>query len=298
MTNIEASVRAQLHNLAKKSGRPLQEYLQHYGLERFLFRLSKSKHANKFILKGGLMFRVWRTASGRPTKDIDLHGFSATSIADLEEVVRDVCSLVNNDGIRFDVASIAGETIKEGADYEGVRVRFLGLLGNARIMMQLDIAFGDVIYPEAIEVDYPTLLNQEAPRLRVYPRETVISEKFQAMVQLGASNSRMKDFYDIWLLSQKFDFSGNVLQRAMQKTFENRKTEMEAHPLALTAKFSKSAMPATQWAAFHRRSKIEGCPEELSSVVQGLQAFLCPLAESIVDGNSFSPHWQPGGPWQ
>ncbi len=296
--NIAASVRARLHNHAKESGRPLQEYLQHYGLERFLFRLSKSEYGYRFILKGGLMFRVWKTASGRPTRDIDLHGITNNSISELENIVREICDIHDDDGINFDSASIEGERIKEGADYEGVRIRFLGFIGRARIPMQLDIAFGDVIHPEAIEVDYPTLLAQACPRLRVYPQETVIAEKFQAMVQLGVANSRMKDFYDIWLLSQEFSFTGSSLQLAIQKTFVNRKTGVEAQPFALTDEFAESARPSTQWTAFRRRMRIQGCPETLAYVVRDLRSFLLPIAQSLVSEELFEFHWSASARWQ
>ena len=212
--NMAASVHARLAEIGRRTGRPFQELLQYYAMERFLYRLSKSPHAASFVLKGALMLRVWDAPMARPTKDIDLLGRLEHSLENGSTVVREVCAVeVEPDGLAFRSATLRSERIREDADYEGVRIRFDGLLARARIAMQLDVGIGDVMVPGPVEIAYPTLLDFPAPRLKGYPRETAIAEKFEAMVKLGALNSRMKDFYDIWLLSRQFDFDGPTLAR-------------------------------------------------------------------------------------
>ncbi len=234
--NVAASVRARLANVARESRRPFQEVLQYYGLERFLYRFSRTEHRSHFLLKGALMLRVWAAPETRPTRDIDLLGFVKNDIEYLEAIVREACN--------FDAASVTGERIKEDADYEGIRIRFTGLLENARIPMQIDIGFGDAVYPAAREISYPTILNCPAPSLRMYPRETVVAEKLEAIVFLGTVNSRMKDFYDIWLLARQFEFSGTDLATAIGKTFEKRGTALDPNPIALTSVRGVPAAPA------------------------------------------------------
>jgi hypothetical protein len=239
--NVAASVRARLSNQAKENRRPFHELLQFYGLERFLYRFSRSQHSNSFLLKGALMLRVWGAPGSRPTRDIDFLGYVDNEIETLEGIVKGICGVeVEDDGLIFDPESVTGEHVKEDADYEGVRIKFTGFLEKSRIPMQFDIAFGDVVHPGAEEKDYPTVLDLPAPRLRVYPRETMVAEKFQALVYLGTLNSRMKDFFDIWLLADQLDFSGPELARAVSKTFANRNTDLDPNPVALTAGFTKS----------------------------------------------------------
>ncbi len=208
--NMAASVHARLAEIARRTGRPFQELLQYYAMERFLYRLSKSPHAARFVLKGALMLRVWDAPMARPTKDIDLLGRLENSLENLSTVVREICAVdVEPDGLVFRPATVKSERIRED------RIRFDGLLARARIAMQLDVGIGDVMVPGPVEIAYPTLLDFPAPRLKGYPRETAIAEKFEAMVKLGTLNSRMKDFYDIWLLSRQFDFDGPTLAQAV-----------------------------------------------------------------------------------
>lgn len=219
VVDTAASVRQRLLNIARDKGRPFNEVLQYFAMERFLYRLGKSDHDRKFILKGALMLVAWEAPLARSTKDIDLLGRMNNTIEDVVDAIKAACSLeVIPDGLLFDVKSVVGQRIAEEADYEGVRVRFRGNLGNARIIMQVGVGFGDVIVPGPDEVDYPTLLDLPAPRLLGYSRESAIAEKFEAMVKLGILNSRMKDFFDIWLLSRQFEFNGLTLSDAIQKT--------------------------------------------------------------------------------
>ena len=183
--NLAASVHARLQNHARVTQRPFHEMLQYFAMERFLYRLSRTPHRARFILKGALMLHVWSAPLARATKDLDLLGRLDNSLENLERVIREACAAeVEPDGMVFDLASVKTERIKEDADYEGVRIRFLGLLGKARVAMQIDVGFGDVVTPSAEAIVYPTLLDFPAPEVAGYPRETVVAEKFQAMVYL------------------------------------------------------------------------------------------------------------------
>ncbi len=297
--NMAASVHARLAEIARRTGRPFQELLQYYAMERFLYRLSKSPHAARFVLKGALMLRVWDAPMARPTKDIDLLGRLENSLENLSTVVREICAVdVEPDGLVFRPATVKSERIREDADYEGVRIRFDGLLARARIAMQLDVGIGDVMVPGPVEIAYPTLLDFPAPRLKGYPRETAIAEKFEAMVKLGTLNSRMKDFYDIWLLSRQFDFDGPTLAQAVNATFVNRRTAVKADPVALSTEFSESEVANTQWRAFVRKGRLVNAPASLAEAVSGIARFLLPVARAHLAGGAFKMNWTAGGPWR
>lgn len=296
--NLEASVQARLQNRARATKRPFQELLQYYAMERFLYRLSKTPHRARLVLKGALMLYVWDAPLARATKDLDFLGNLDNSLENLERVVREVCATeVVQDGMAFDPATVKTERIKEDADYEGVRVRFVGLLGRARVAMQIDVAFGDAVTPGAAMITYPVLLDFPAPELSGYPRETVVAEKFQAMVYLRTLNSRMKDFYDVWLLSSQFAFDGVLLAKAVAATFANRKTAIDVAPIAFTLDFTDQASTLAQWSAFRNKLPNTECPERLSEVVTMLAEFLLPVARACAKGESFSHGWVPGGPW-
>jgi len=240
--NIAASIRQRLLDKARETGRPFNELLQYFAMERFLYRLSRSPYANKFVLKGALMLIVWEAPLSRPTMDIDLLGRIDNSIETIVEVTRQICRHeVEPDGIVFDVTGIEAENIAEDADYEGIRVRFRGSLDTARFIIQLDIGFGDIVIPSPEPASYPTLLDLPAPRIRGYSRESTIAEKFEAMVKLGILNSRMKDFFDIWLMLRQFDFEGPILAEAISKTFSTRGTNIQSEPIALTNSFAHDA---------------------------------------------------------
>lgn len=285
-------------NQAKATSRPFNELLQHYAMERFLHRLSTSEHAERFVLKGALLLRVWDAPAVRPTMDIDLLGRTSNDPTTLTHLIQDVCrQAVASDGLEFDAESVAAQTIAEEADYEGVRLRFRGSLGTARIMMQIDVGFGDVITPPPSLVDYPTLLGDPAPRVLAYPRESAVAEKFQVMLHRAQLNSRLRDYYDIWLLSRSFAFDGELLASAIQKTCERRETEIPVEPIALTVAFADDAGRQTQWAAYRRKSRLEQAPEDLREVVQAVASFLSPIAHTLGSGQQFAGTWQPAGPW-
>lgn len=296
--NIAASIRQRLLNVAQALGRPFQEVLQYFAMERFLYRLAQSAHADRFVLKGALMMAVWRVSATRPTKDIDLLGHMPNSIEQVANAIRDICRQpAEPDGLVFDPASVAGMVIREDADYEGVRVTFRGFLQNMPLAMQIDVGFGDVVFPHPTMTEYPTILDHAPPKLRGYSRETAIAEKFEAMVKLGLLNSRMKDFYDIWQLSRQFDFDGATLISAIERTFSHRRTKVIADPTAFSQEFMSAQAKLTQWQAFLRKSRIQDAPQDLAAVVRAIAMFLSPLAEAINEGKPFVGNWRAPGPW-
>jgi len=220
-----ASVRQRLLNQSRAQGRPFQELLQYFAMERFLYRLSQSPFSDWFVLKGALLLTAWRAPLSRSTMDIDLAGRTSNELDHIAELVGAACEIVTvPDGIKFNRTSIEVSRIKEVADYEGVRVRFHAILARARIPMQIDIGFGDVMVPRPTEIEYPTLLDYPAPMLQAYPRETVIAEKFEALTKLGLLNSRMKDYFDLAILSRMYPFEGEHLIEAIVATFQHRGT--------------------------------------------------------------------------
>jgi len=297
--DVPASVRARLAAHAKASGRPFQEILQYFAMERFLYRVSISEHADKFVLKGGLMFAAWETSLTRPTKDIDLLAYMANDVETAANTVKDIGNIRDeSDGIEFDLDSIETTVIKEDADYEGVRVTFKAELKGAKIHMQIDMGFGDVVAPEPQLMTYPTILDHTPPKIRGYPAETVIAEKFEAMVKLGQLNSRIRDFYDVWSLSKQFDFDGEILRNAIVGTFANRETDVVVHPVAFQPVFTQDDAKQKQWNGFCRKSRLESAPDSLEQVVAEISVFLTPIAESIVNDQPFVQSWKSGGPWQ
>ena len=296
--NIAASVRQRLLIKAKETGRPFSELLQYFAMERFLYRLSKSRYADYFVLKGALMLTVWQAPLTRPTMDIDLLGRIENSIETIVEVTRKICRQeVESDGIAFDLASIEAERIAEDADYEGIRIRFRGSLDTARFIIQLDIGFGDIVIPSPEPTNYPTLLDLPAPQLRGYSRESIIAEKFEAMVKLGILNSRMKDFFDIWLMSRQFDFEGSILAEAISKTFSTRGTNIQAVPVALMNTFAEDTAKAAQWRGFVRKNRLVDVPQNLVEVVAAIAFFLRPIAEELAANRVFKATWKAPGPW-
>lgn len=294
--NVAASVRQRLLNIARHDGRPFNELLQYYAMERFLYRLSRSAHADCFILKGALMLRVWRSPQFRPTMDIDMLGRTSSEEERIVSQMREIMMAgVDPDGLVFAPDSIRTERITEDAEYEGIRVRFLGTLGTARISMQLDIGFGDIIHPGPEMSELPTLLDSPAPRLLCYSRESAIAEKFEAMVSLGALNSRMKDFYDIWFLSRQFDFDGNDLAEAITLTFRQRETHLPANIEAFSKDFAEAKQ--NQWSAFRKRLQQEHIPASFHELTTALESFLSPIATSISKGVPAPRKWTASGPW-
>jgi len=295
--NLAASVHQRLLNKAREANRPFNELLQYYAIERFLYRLSRSPFADRFVLKGALMFNAWGLAGFRTTRDIDLLGYTSNVVEHVADLFRQICTVnVEPDGWVFDAESIQGEQIKEDADYEGVRVTFRGWLGKTRVHMQIDIGFGDIVASAPLDVKYPVILEFPAPVLHGYPRETLIAEKFQAMVALGEINSRLKDFYDICTLAMEFEFDGPVLQTAIEQTFKQRGTSLPADiPIALTEKFV--SQKELYWDAFIQRSGLKQPNYDFENAVWILQKFLMPPTHASVTGHKFDANWKKGREW-
>jgi len=221
--NLAASVRQRLLVLAKKREEAFDLVLGRYSLERLLYRISRSKWGNRFLLKGAMLFLVWHDTPHRPTRDLDLMGYGANDVGSMEEAFQSICSVkVEEDGIEFSPASVRGMEIRDNSEYGGVKIQLRASLAGANIPMQIDIGFGDVVTPAPEEIWFPTLLEFPAPKLRTYTKYSMISEKLQAMVMLGIANSRMKDFYDLWFMAKEWEFDGLILGRAIKATFDRR----------------------------------------------------------------------------
>ena len=295
--DIGASVRQRLLNQARAKARPFQELLQYFAMERFLYRLANSSVADRFVLKGALLLTVWQAPLSRPTMDIDLAGRTSNELDHISEVVRSVCKVrTEPDGIEFDPTSIEIARIKEGAEYEGVRVTFTATLARARIPMQIDIGFGDVIVPAPTQVEYPTLLDFPAPVLLAYPKETVVAEKLEALTKLGLLNSRVKDYYDLALLSRTYPFVGSTLVDAIVATFRHRKTVIEKEPIGLTETYYADPARSLQWLAFLRRSRFVEQPDDLKQLVVEVRRFAIPVLTAASTGHTLA-QWHAGGPW-
>lgn len=294
--NLAASVRQRLFVLGQKQGEPFDLILTRYGIERLLYRLGRSSHVDRFLLKGAMLFRVWRDFSHRPTRDVDLFGFSSAETNDLEEIFRELCLLqVEPDGLLFLTASVKAEFIREQAVYGGIRVTLEARLGNARIPIQCDVGFGDAVTPAPEEIEFPALLDFPAPRLRSYPIYTVIAEKLEAIVLLGETNSRMKDFYDLWFLSREFEFDGNTLVAAICATFARRKTKLpESTQPALGSEFAN--IKSVQWSAFLRKSNLQKL--EMLAVIEAICEFADTPLACALRSESFPKHWIPGVGWK
>jgi predicted nucleotidyltransferase component of viral defense system len=273
-----ASVRARLLTIAKERGQPFQLLLTRYVLERLLHRLVQTQHHERFALKGAMLVTTWFDNPHRPTRDMDFLGFGDADPEAMLTIFREVCDVAADDGVEFDPAELRVDQIREELEYGGLRLRTIATVAGARVNVVIDIGFGDAIEPGLQEVELPVLLDQPAPRLQAYARETVIAEKFQAMVMLGRANSRLKDFYDIWILSRSYDFAGDRLARAIAATFERRKTSLPTElPDALTRTFAQDPLKQQQWEALLR--DIAEQAASLEEVIRDLAAFLMPHVE-------------------
>lgn len=293
--DVSASVRARLLDRARAEPTDFQGLLMRYALERLLYRLSVSPYRERFVLKGALLFATWVDAPFRPTRDLDLLGYGDPDADAIAALFRTLCTMpVADDGVTFDATRLQATPIREEQEYGGIRVRTTATIAGARIPIQVDVGFGDAITPAPVEIDYPTLLDAPPPRLRAYPVETVIAEKFEAITTLGMANSRLKDFYDLWLIAQTFTFDGTVLETAVRRTFTRRGTALPAQvPPGLGEAFA--AEKAGQWRAFLGRERLAAAPDSFTVIVAGLRAFLMPL----LDGTPAAEFmWLPGGPWR
>ena len=301
-SNVAASIRDRLLNKAKSGGDDFQLLLVRYACERFLYRLGKSEEKERCILKGATLVGLWMAEPYRTTRDIDL---LATGKND-EEAVRQVMTTICNvscpeDGLAFKIETLRVSPIRDDQRYGGQRAKLRALLGKANISVQVDFGFGDVVTPSPEEAQLPTLIDRvPAPVLHTYPQVTTIAEKFEAMVQLGTRNSRMKDFYDIWALSENFVIDGIELQQAVALCFERRGTHLPAEtPEALATAFYSNAGQQELWQAYGRRGELlRAPPDDFGEVGRRVQFFLGPVYDSILADETFDLRWPAAGPWQ
>ena len=298
--NKAASVRAKLMNIARAKDIDFDVLLLRYFQERFLYRLSISKFSENFVLKGGLLLIYLKMPVVRPTKDIDFLAEQVNNdLADIKHIFRDIARVVCDDGIRFNSSSITTERIKEDTDYEGIRLKIEVTLGQARKRLQMDIGFGDIIIPKAKIIDFPTLLEEKPPRVKVYSIESIISEKFEAMVKLAMVNSRMKDFYDVYSLSFSHNFQSNRLKKAIESTFHIRKTPIPDNPLVFRIEFYENKERQKQWTAFLRKLQLHDINQEFSEIMKKIINFLEPVIISIGDRTQIDKSWNPTtGRWE
>lgn len=294
-----ASVRQRLLNRAQAAGEEFEYMLVRYANERLLYRLSKSPFRDRYVLKGATLFAIWAATPHRPTRDVDLLGYGELSIERLDREFRKIATQeVEPDGMTFNPASVKGEQIREGQAYEGVRVTMKAELAGTVISVQVDIGFGDSTEPGLIEAELPTLLDFPAPPLKAYRPETVVAEKFEAMVKLGIANSRMKDFYDLYVISRTMTFERGTLANAIQPKFERRRIPSpEGMPTALTETLTTDVAKQTQWRGFANRSGGDVAELELADIVAALREFLVPMMRTP-DAGSAPQTWVPGEGWR
>lgn len=294
------SIHVRLVRHAKTLGVDPNLVLARYATERLLYRLSRSSHADRFVLKGGLLLLAWLGEAIRPTRDVDLLGFGDLGAEALAATFAEICALkVQPDGLDFDPGSIRVVAIRPEDPYGGRRLTLFSRLGSARLRVQVDVGIGDAVTPEPEMLDYPSLLDLPRPRLRAYHPETAVAEKIHAMVSLGSKNSRMRDFFDIRALAMNLSFDGATLAESLRTTFEHRHTAIpEAAPLALTPAFAGIEGKRAQWAGFLRRSRISSAPAELEAVIDAVASFAGPVLSAVGRGERFNKSWPPGGPWE
>lgn len=280
-THIATSIRQRLRNLARERGEDFQQLLVSYALERVLYRLGQSRHRDRFVLKGALLFRLWFDLTQRPTRDADFLGFGNAEPEEFAEVFREIAGMVEDDGLVFDTGSVKVEDIRKEAGYPGVRVSMTATLDGARIPVQCDIGFGDAVTPAPLQQAYPTLLDMPAPVLAVYPLETVVAEKLEAIVKLASFNSRVKDYFDLWVLMRYENLDRALLPTAIRATFARRNTTL---PLTLPVGLAPSFAVERQamWQAFLTRSTLSAPP--LAEVLEELRVQCWPVLQ-VTAGN-------------
>lgn len=300
--DLPASISRRLLNLSRENDEEYQLTLVRYAGERLLYRLSRSKHARRFILKGATLFAVWTGRPYRPTRDIDLLGLSGSTRDLLVHTFREICRIAvqPDDGLVFDPDEVRVEEIRQQQEYGGLRVRLAASLGRIRIPLQIDVGYGDAVTPAAQEIVLPVLLDHPAPKLFAYPPETLIAEKLQAITSLGIANSRMKDFHDLLLMSRRFAFEGGILAEALLNTFKRRRTELPVSvPLGLSDEFARNEEKNGQWIAFLRRTGLElNESNRLTAVLVSLRRFLLPPLYAAAEGKEFDLRWEESTGWR
>lgn len=297
--NVAASVKQKLLNIAQERQKDFNLLMLHYGIERILYRLSQSEYADDFVLKGAMLFHYWSVSPHRITRDVDLLGRGEPDLERIANIFQKVCSLKVDDGLTVDVESVQAERILSDEEYIGVRIKLMAYLEKSRIPLQIDIGFGDAVTPRPTKRDIPTLLKFGQPRLRVYPWETVVAEKYRAVVALGLTNSRMKDFFDLWYMAQTFEFDGDILAKAIKATLKRRKTDLPKDiPPSLTPAFTENAAILARWKAFIERSNVVTSNLTLTEVAKEAWRFLGPVTEALNADKPFTKQWKANGSWK
>jgi predicted nucleotidyltransferase component of viral defense system len=298
--NIAASILARLRNQSDETNRPFAEILQYYAMERFLYRLSKTRYADKFILKGGLLFYVWDLPLRRSTRDIDFRGYVSGNRATLLKIMDEVLQVSTpEDGLVLDAQSVSVEETQIDADYQGIRVKLIALLERTRIPVQIDIGFSDELASKAETIEYPNILpDLKTVRMKGYPKESVVAEKFHAMIRHGDLNSRMKDYYDLWLISETFEFDGLSLQNAIEATFNNRDTDIpDDRPSPLSDDFARANQ--TRWVNFLNKMELKDTQaEDFERVLETIWKFLEHPVQSSIDRTKSPRKWKPQTGWK
>jgi len=297
--NLAASIHQRLLHVARSTGQDFQQLLTRFAIERLLVRLADSPHADEFVLKGALLFVIWVDEPYRATIDLDLLGHGSidedrvrSAFAELARAPRD------DDALVFDAEGITLRRIREGERYEGIQVHLPATLGKARIRVKVDVGFGDAVTPGPIETRFPTLMELSPLVVRSYPRETVVAEKLHALVTLGMANSRMKDFCDLWFLSERFDFEGATLSNAVRATFERRRTPPPTEiPIALTDTFANDDAKSKQWRAFLNKTRLHVEPPPLPGLLARLRSFAEPVLDALATKTDLSDRWNAGSGW-
>ncbi len=298
--NIGASVMARLRQRAVERNEDMQLLLTRYALERLLYRLGNSAHKAQFVLKGATLFSLWAAVPYRATADVDLLGFGDDGPERVAAAFRKICVLsVADDGVVFEPETLRTDVTRIAERYAGVRLSLVARVAKARLTVRVDVGFGDAVTPGVQEIEFPSLLDMPTPRLRAYPPETFVAEKFQAIVALGMMNSRMKDFFDLWAIAETFSFDGTVLAEAIRATFDRRQTVVPAEaPIALTPAFVEDGTKQSQWRGFLRRTAIDMAPGPFAELQGKVAAFVLPPASAVASGTTFSQKWKAGGGWR
>jgi len=293
------SIRQRLRNELRSRGEDVTLGLPRYAVERFLYRLGRSRHRERFVLKGATLFAIWGTAY-RPTRDVDFTGYGSSDPEDVIGAFREICNTPDDvDQLVFDEATITAEPIRDGSEYDGLRIRIRARLGESNIPIQVDVGFGNAIVPGPEEKEYRTILGDPPPRILAYPPESVVAEKTHAMVILGQHNSRFKDFYDIYAMAGAFRFERTTLVQAVKATFDRRRTPVQAElPEALAAPFYSDESRTSQWRAYVTRNGLSDAPADFAQVGDRIVAFLRPLWGDLGSGSATAGDWQDGGPWR
>ncbi len=298
--NMSASVRERLLNFSRSSGRDFQEVVIRYTIERFLARLTRSSYRDQFVLKGAMLYVTWKLDAQRATMDLDLLGFGNPDPEHLAHVFKEICDVtIEDDGLLFDRNSIEVALIREESIYHGVRAIIRVQLGVMPIRLQVDVGFGDVIVPEPKPSEFPCLLAKRGLMVNAYLPETVIAEKFNAIVVLGMANSRMKDYFDIWMLSQKFSFEGSMLRDAILGTFSKRLSDLPTdEPVGLSDEFAGNELKNLQWKGFMRKRRSSPAAPAFSQIVASVRDFILPVLFSITRSTPIPGSWSPDTGWQ